>query len=161
MKTLLKKYMQIQDENPDSIVLMILGDFYECLGEKAKQMAEILNLTLTGRYTGLSERVPMCGFPYSFNNYIEKLREYSDVIIFDSEHNSITRMGKIKGKREQIEEMCRNMAIYLGANKCEDICEKQGYCHLFSFAENIYNAGYRKIPENAVVLTKTFTIGEN
>lgn len=44
---------------PNAIVLMRLGDFYEVLGEKAKIVADELNLTLTGREVGLPERVPM------------------------------------------------------------------------------------------------------
>lgn len=44
---------------PNAVVLMRLGDFYEVLGEKAKIVADELNLTLTGREVGLPERVPM------------------------------------------------------------------------------------------------------
>lgn len=78
------KYMRTQVDNPEAIVLQRLGDFYEVMGDKAAQVAVTLDLTLTGRDVGLSERVAMCGFPYHVaDEYIAKLRENSDVIVDD------------------------------------------------------------------------------
>ncbi len=59
-----QRYAEIQKDNPDCIVTYRMGDFYEIMGKKAEQAAEILGLTLTGRNVGLPERVPMCGYPY-------------------------------------------------------------------------------------------------
>ena len=47
-----EQYMKAQNTMPNAVVLMRLGDFYEVLGEKAKIVAEELNLTLTGREIG-------------------------------------------------------------------------------------------------------------
>ena len=58
------KYADIQEKYPHAVVAMRLGDFYEVFGDKAKAIAEELNLTLTGRDCGLESRVPMVGFPY-------------------------------------------------------------------------------------------------
>lgn len=74
----------MQNDNPDSIVVYRLGDFYEVMDEKAKQAAEILDLTLTGRDVGLSERVPMCGYPYHVaDKYTEKLLETTSVVVIE------------------------------------------------------------------------------
>lgn len=77
-------YLKTQKENPEAIVLKRVGDFYEVMGDKAAQVAATLDLTLTGRNVGLSDRVAMCGFPYHVaDEYISKLRESSDVIVDD------------------------------------------------------------------------------
>ena len=48
-----RRYLQVQRDNPDSIVAYRMGDFYEIMGEKAEQAANILGLTLTCRNVGL------------------------------------------------------------------------------------------------------------
>ena len=56
-------------------------------------------------------------------------------------------------KQKQIEEMAK-IICKSGANNAD--CDKCGFnreCSKFKDAKAIYNAGYRKIPENAVVLT--------
>ena len=79
-----EKYSELQKSNPDSIIVYRLGDFYEVMGEKAEQAATILDLTLTGRYVGLDERIPMCGFPYHVaDTYLEKLIEKTSVIVVE------------------------------------------------------------------------------
>lgn len=78
------EYLRVQKANPDSIVVYRLGDFYEVMGEKAEQAANILDLTLTGRNVGLPERVPMCGFPYHVaEQYIEKLLDKVSVVVVE------------------------------------------------------------------------------
>ena len=77
-----EEYSKLQKENPDCIVAYRLGDFYEIMGEKAEQAANILDLTLTGRNVGLSERVPMCGFPYHVaDRYFLKIIESVSVVV--------------------------------------------------------------------------------
>lgn len=77
-----EEYSKIQKENPDCIVAYRLGDFYEIMGEKAEQAANILDLTLTGRNVGLPERVPMCGFPYHVaDTYFSKIIESVSVVV--------------------------------------------------------------------------------
>ena len=68
-----QRYRSLQEKYPDCIIAYRVGDFYEVFGESAKVLAEILDLTLTGRDCGLKERVPMVGFPYcSAEAYIAK-----------------------------------------------------------------------------------------
>ena len=79
---LYQKYLDAQKINPQAIVVMRLGDFYEVTGENAVKVAEELDITLTGRNVGLTERVPMCGFPYHVaEKYIEKILEKHGVIL--------------------------------------------------------------------------------
>ena len=77
-----KKYLDAQKLNPNGVVVMRLGDFYEVMGENAVKVAEELGITLTGRNVGLPERIPMCGFPYHVaEQYIEKILEKNGVIL--------------------------------------------------------------------------------
>ena len=73
---MMRQYLEIKDENKEVIILFRLGDFYEAFFEDAVLVSRELELTLTGRSAGLSEKVPMCGVPYhAVNVYIEKLIE--------------------------------------------------------------------------------------
>ena len=67
------------------MVIIRLGDFYEIFGENAKVISEELDLTLTGRDVGLTERIPMVGFPYhSADRYVEKILENHSVVVVES-----------------------------------------------------------------------------
>ena len=73
---LYRSYLKLQEQYPDCIVACRLGDFYEMFGDNAKLLSETLGLMLTSRDCGLSERVPMVGFPYhAADNYISKAIE--------------------------------------------------------------------------------------
>lgn len=79
-----RQYLDAQKINPQAIVVMRLGDFYEVMGENAIKVADELDLTLTGRNVGLPERVPMCGFPYHVAEmYIEKILERHGVLLVE------------------------------------------------------------------------------
>lgn len=78
--TMYEEYLSVQNKNPDCYILKRVGDFYEIMGEKAKEVAENIDITLTGRNVGLPERVPMVGFPYHvFEQYVEKLLHFASV----------------------------------------------------------------------------------
>lgn len=95
-----KAYMKIQDKHWDSVVLYRLGDFYEVLGKNVEKVAEILDLTITGRDCGLSERVKMCGFPYHVaDKYISKLVE-SGLKVAISEEIKETPIARPEPKKE-------------------------------------------------------------
>ena len=71
---MMKQYMSIKDEYEDTILFFRLGDFYEMFFEDAIIASKELEIVLTGRNSGLEEKVPMCGIPFhSYNGYLEKL----------------------------------------------------------------------------------------
>ena len=73
---MMKQYLEIKEQNEDNILFFRLGDFYEMFFEDAITASTELELTLTGKSCGLSEKVPMCGVPFhSATIYIEKLIE--------------------------------------------------------------------------------------
>ena len=71
-----QRFLNAQEENPDSVIVQRLGDFYEIMGDNAVRLADRLNMTLTGRDVGLKERVPMIGIPYHATDaYLSKILE--------------------------------------------------------------------------------------
>ena len=71
---MMQHYVSLKENNPDTIILYRLGDFYEMFFEDAELVSHELELTLTGRNAGLEERVPMCGVPHhAVDIYIDKL----------------------------------------------------------------------------------------
>ena len=72
----MRQYVDFKEKNMDVILFFRLGDFYEMFFEDAINCSKELELTLTSKNAGLSERVPMCGVPYhAASIYIEKLVE--------------------------------------------------------------------------------------
>lgn len=81
---LYEKYLREQQKYPNAVVLMRLGDFYEVMGDNAVTVANELDLILTGRDVGLSDRVPMCGFPYhATEKFVEKILEKHSVLVVE------------------------------------------------------------------------------
>ena len=76
---MMRQYLEIKKENPDSILFFRLGDFYEMFADDAKLASKELDLTLTSRDRGKhlkpeAEQVPMCGIPYHASEaYIARL----------------------------------------------------------------------------------------
>ena len=73
---MMRQYLEIKEQNKDSILFFRLGDFYEMFFDDAKTASDELDLVLTGKDCGLKERAPMCGVPFhSCEGYIARLVE--------------------------------------------------------------------------------------
>ncbi len=73
---MMRQYIDIKKNHKDAIVFFRLGDFYEMFFEDAYTASKELEIALTGRDAGLSQRVPMCGIPFhAYNAYAMKLLE--------------------------------------------------------------------------------------
>ncbi|WP_078125414.1 DNA mismatch repair protein MutS [Leptospira alexanderi] len=67
---MMKQFLAIKKDFPDTILFFRMGDFYEMFLEDAKIASSILDIALTKRQNA----VPMCGIPYhSKDNYISRL----------------------------------------------------------------------------------------
>lgn len=76
LSPMMQQYVNNKMARPDCILLFRLGDFYELFFDDAVLMSKELELTLTARDCGLSEKAPMAGVPYhSVDSYIDKLIE--------------------------------------------------------------------------------------
>ncbi len=84
MYPLYKRYMEVQNEKPQAVVMTRLGDFYEMYGDSAVIASKTLDLTLTGRNVGLPDRVAMCGVPYhAIDKYLDKMLESRGVVLIE------------------------------------------------------------------------------
>lgn len=74
LSPMMAQYMEIKDKYSEELLFYRLGDFYELFFEDGITASKELELTLTGRASGLDERVPMCGVPHhAVKTYIERL----------------------------------------------------------------------------------------
>ena len=80
------RYQRYRNEHPNAVIVIRVGDFYEIFGDAAETASAPLDLTVVSRDFGLSERVPMIGFPFHrADAYMEKLRSFTDVMVVESE----------------------------------------------------------------------------
>ena len=99
---MMKQYLEIKEQNKDSILFFRLGDFYEMFGSDARTASRELDLTLTTRdkdkNKSFDEKVPMCGIPYhSSDGYIARLiaKGYK-VAICEQTEDPATAKGLVK-----------------------------------------------------------------
>ncbi|MEG1547708.1 MAG: DNA mismatch repair protein MutS [Clostridia bacterium] len=71
---MMQQYITLKEKYSDCLLFFRLGDFYEMFFDDAITASKELEIVLTGRDCGLSDRAPMCGVPHhSVNSYINKL----------------------------------------------------------------------------------------
>ena len=74
LSPMMQHYVKTKEENKDCVIFYRLGDFYEMFFDDAVTTSRELELTLTGKDCGLTERAPMCGVPYhAAEVYINRL----------------------------------------------------------------------------------------
>ena len=74
---MMQQYMETKEQYKDCILLYRLGDFYEMFFDDALIASKVLEITLTGKDCGQSERAPMCGIPYhALDGYLTKLIDH-------------------------------------------------------------------------------------
>lgn len=132
LSPMMLQYMEIKDRYPDTLIFFRLGDFYELFFEDADVCSRELELTLTGKNAGLSERVPMCGVPHhSAKIYIEKLisKGYKVAICEQLED---PKLAKGMVKRDVIEVVTKGTMVDL-----EFLNE-----HDFNYIGTIFDYGY-------------------
>ena len=101
---MMREYLKTKSEYEGIILFYRLGDFYEMFFDDAITASHELELTLTGKQCGLSERVPMCGVPHhAVNIYLEKLIEKGyKVAICEQMEDPKTAKGIVKREVIQI-----------------------------------------------------------
>lgn len=73
---MMQQYLELKEQHKDCLLFFRLGDFYEMFFEDAITASKELEIVLTARDCGLSERAPMCGVPYhAVDSYVNKLIE--------------------------------------------------------------------------------------
>ena len=95
---MLRQYLSIKGEYPDTILFFRMGDFYEMFFEDARTASKILGITLTSRGTFNGAKVPMCGIPHhARKSYIMKLVSAGwKVAICEQTEDSRSSKGVVK-----------------------------------------------------------------
>src|SRR5690348_5643563 len=99
MTPALLRYKQLKDQNPHSLLLYRMGDFYECFFDDAVTISKTLDITLTSRDKG-PNKTPMAGIPYhALDTYLVKLIDagFKVAIAEQEEHKEKDeKTGKVK-----------------------------------------------------------------
>ena len=96
------EYSEIKRNNPDSLVLYQIGDFFEAYGEDAQTVSEALELNLTSRSIGNNRRTGMCGFPANrLETYVNMLLDRGfDVAVSSLESGERNTRNIISSNKE-------------------------------------------------------------
>ena len=71
---MMRQYLAIKADYPDTLVLYRMGDFYEVFFADAEKASRLLGITLTRRGATNGEPIPMAGVPFhSLEGYLAKL----------------------------------------------------------------------------------------
>ena len=71
---IMRQYLEIKADYPDTLLFYRMGDFYELFYEDAEKAAELLDIALTSRGKSNVEPVPMAGVPaHSIEQYLARL----------------------------------------------------------------------------------------
>ena len=74
MTPLMRQYLAIKKQCPDSLLMFRLGDFYEMFFDDAKVASAVLGLALTSRNKNSENPVPLAGLPHhAAQSYINRL----------------------------------------------------------------------------------------
>jgi len=97
---MMRQYLRIKQDYPDTLVFYRMGDFYELFFEDAKHAAKLLNISLTARGQSAGAPIPMAGVPYhAADNYLAKLIKHGEsVAICEQIGDPSTSKGPVERK---------------------------------------------------------------
>jgi len=79
---MMRQYLAIKAEYPDTLVFYRMGDFYELFYDDARRAAELLDITLTKRGQSAGEDLPMAGVPvHACENYLARLVRHGESVV--------------------------------------------------------------------------------
>ena len=95
---MMRQYLGIKSEYPDTLLFYRMGDFYELFFDDAKRAAELLGITLTARGSSGGQAIPMAGVPHhSAEGYLAKLVGYGEsVAICEQTGDPATSKGPVE-----------------------------------------------------------------
>src|SRR6056297_2819524 len=95
---MMRQYLAIKAEHPDTLVFYRMGDFYELFYDDARRAAELLDITLTRRGQSAGEDIPMAGVPvHAVENYLARLvRQGESVAICEQIGDPATSKGPVE-----------------------------------------------------------------
>ena len=146
-----REYGEIKEENPDSLVLYQVGDFFEAYGADAQTVSEALELNLTSRFIGNNQRTQMCGFPANrLETYINMLLDRGfDVAVSAAENGERnTRNIVSSNKEDPVQSQPVGRIDYLHTDGT--VRESIEYTSPYQFASDIREETYYGVPFKVV-----------
>ena len=71
---MMRQFLRIKAEYPDTLLFYRMGDFYELFYDDARRAAKLIDITLTTRGQSAGQPIPMAGVPvHSVEGYLAKL----------------------------------------------------------------------------------------
>ena len=155
----MKQYLEIKQQNPDTLLLYRMGDFYETFFEDAHILAKELELTLTGRDSGAKlGRVPLAGIPHkAVDNYLRKLIE-KGIKVAICEQLEDPKQAKGIVKRGLVRVVTPGTIIendYLEKNSNNYICAMFEEKRTYGFAYSDISTGEFKVTQGELDLIKS------
>ena len=133
---LMRQYLEVKSQHPESIVLFRMGDFFETFNEDAKITAKILGIVLTKRANGAASDVPLAGFPHHvLDNYLPKLVNAGHRVAI-CEQVEDPKLAKGIVRREVIE------VVTPGTITCDQALNQKSNTYIASVYFHHSNAGY-------------------
>ncbi|MFW5970224.1 MAG: hypothetical protein ACOCP9_06260 [Halofilum sp. (in: g-proteobacteria)] len=101
---MMRQYLAIKAEHPDTLVFYRMGDFYELFYDDARRSARLLDITLTKRGQSAGEDIPMAGVPvHAVENYLARLvRQGESVAICEQIGDPATSKGPVERRVTRI-----------------------------------------------------------
>ena len=145
-------YLETKADNPNSLVLYQMGDFFEAYADDAKTVGNSLDLTLTSRALGADSRIEMCGFPqHRLETYLTMLtdRGYDVAVNALEDGKRITRTVVSATKEVPIESKPIGRIDYLGTDG--KVGESIEYTSPYQFEKDIKEENYYGVPMSIVL----------
>ena len=147
-----RDYLEIKADNPNSLVLYQMGDFFEAYADDAEVVGTALDLTQTTRAVDHNTRVPMGGFPqHRLETYLTMLtnRGYDVAVNSLEDGERITRTVVSTTKEAPIESKPIGRIDYLGTDG--KVGESIEYTSPYSFEKDIKEENYYGVPMSIVL----------
>jgi len=97
---MMRQYLSIKAEHPDTLLFYRMGDFYELFYDDARRAAALIDITLTSRGKSAGEPIPMAGVPaHAADNYLARLvRKGESVAICEQVGDPAKSKGPVERK---------------------------------------------------------------
>ena len=145
-------YLKTKADNPSSLLLYQVGDFFEAYADDAEVVGTALELTQTTRANGHNTRVPMVGFPqHRLETYLTMLtdRGYDIEVNALEDGKRITRTVVSTTKEAPIESKPIGRIDYLGTDG--KVGESIEYTSPYQFEKDIKEENYYGVPMSIVL----------
>lgn len=145
-------YLKTKADNPSSLLLYQVGDFFEAYADDAEVVGTALELTQTTRASGHNTRVPMVGFPqHRLETYLTMLtdRGYDVEVNALEDGERITRTVVSTTKEAPIESKPIGRIDYLGTDG--KVGESIEYTSPYQFEKDIKEEDYYGVPMSIVL----------